>query len=313
MVFWADKRVLVTGGAGFLGAAVVRGLREAGAREITVPRRATDDLRVWENCRRVTAGQDVVIHAAGNVGGIGLNRERPGELFFDNLIMGAQMMEASRQAGVRKYVTIGTVCSYPGTAPVPQREETLWDGYPEPTNAPYGIAKKSLLVQGQAYRQQYDFGAVFLLPTNLYGPHDNFDPRTSHVIPAIIKKVIDAQEAGDAVISLWGSGVATREFLYVDDAARGIILAAERYESDEPMNLATSEEISIRDLAHLIMESCGFAGELRWEPDKPDGQLRRKLDTSRAEQAIGFKAHVSFAEGLRRTIDWYRTYRMAQS
>jgi len=307
--FWEGKRVVVTGGAGFLGSRIVSRLREVGAAEIRVPRKASDDLRQWAHCQRVAAGADVVIHAAGNVGGIGLNRERPGELFYDNLMMGVQLMEAARQAGVGKFVTVGTVCSYPSETPVPFKEDDLWNGYPEPTNAPYGLAKKSLLVQAQAYRQQYGFDSIFLLPVNLYGPGDNFDPRSSHVIPALIKKVFDAQEAGADTLPLWGSGIATREFLYVDDAARGIVMAAEAYESGEPMNLGTSEEISIRDLAVLIMRLCQFEGEIRWDPSKPDGQLRRKLDTTRARREIAFTAEIAFAEGLRRTIEWYRQQR----
>jgi GDP-L-fucose synthase len=307
--FWADRRVVVTGGAGFLGSRIVRRLRDVGTKEIIVPRKHSDDLRQWQHCQRTVQGADMVIHAAGNVGGIGLNRERPGELFYDNLIMGAQLMEAARQAGVKKFVTIGTVCSYPSETPVPFKEDYLWEGYPEPTNAPYGIAKKALLVQAQSYRQQYDFDSIYLLPVNLYGPEDNFDPRSSHVIPALIKKVLEAKDAGEDCISLWGTGIATREFLYVDDAARAIVLAAERYESGEPINIGTSEEISVRDLAILIMRLGNYRGEIRWDPTKPDGQLRRKLDTTRAEREIGFIASVPLSEGLKNAIDWYQMQR----
>lgn len=300
------KRVLVTGGAGFLGAAVVAELERRGPAEIRAPRSRDCDLREREACRRAVEGMDLVVHLAAKVGGIGLNREKPGELFYDNLIMGAQLLEEGRRAGVSKFVTVGTICAYPKFTPVPFREEHLWDGYPEETNAPYGVAKKALLVQSQAYRQQYGFNAVYLLPVNLYGPRDNFDPRSSHVIPALIKKVHDAQQRGDRTIEVWGTGSATREFLYVDDAARGIVLAAERYDDGDPVNLGAGFEISIRDLTELIGELMGFEGELRWDATKPDGQPRRQLDTSRARERFGFVAETDFRTGLRRTIDWYR-------
>src|SRR6266542_3934233 len=248
--FWQDKRVLVTGGSGFLGSHVVQALQQRGVHtdQLSIPRRATDDLRVWEHCRRVVEGQDIVIHMAASVGGIGINREKPGEFFYDNLMMGVQLIEAARQAGVGKFVSIGTICAYPKFTPIPFHEENLWNGYPEETNAPYGLAKKMLLVQSQAYRQQYGFDSIFLLPVNLYGPGDNFDPRTSHVIPALIKKCLDATAAGAPEVVVWGTGSATREFLYVEDAAEAIVLAAERYEGMEPVNLGAGHEISIRDL-----------------------------------------------------------------
>jgi GDP-L-fucose synthase len=306
--FWQDKRVLVTGGSGFLGSHVVQVLQQRGVQseQLRIPRRATDDLRVWEHCQRVVAGQDVVIHMAASVGGIGINREKPGEFFYDNLMMGVQLIEAARQANVGKFVSIGTICAYPKITPIPFREENLWDGYPEETNAPYGLAKKMLLVQGQAYRQQYGFQSIYLLPVNLYGPGDNFDPRSSHVIPALIKKCVEAAQAGAPSIEVWGDGSPTREFLYVEDAAEGIVLAAERYEGDEPVNLGSGMEISIRDLVEMIARLTGFAGDIVWDSSKPNGQPRRQLDVSRAEQSFGFRAHTSFEEGLRRTIEWYR-------
>lgn len=307
----ASQRFVVSGGSGFLGAYVVRALHARGVppAAITIPRRATDDLRNWENCRRVVSGQDVVIHLAAVVGGIGINREKPGEFFYDNLMMGAQLMEAARLAGVRKFVAIGTICAYPKHTPVPFVEEALWDGYPEETNAPYGLAKKMLLVQAQAYRQQYDFDAIYLLPTNLYGPGDNFDPRTSHVIPALIKKCLDAVEQHADHIEVWGDGSPTREFLYVEDCAEGIVRASERYEGAEPVNLGSGMEISIRALVQLIAKITGFTGEIRWDTTKPNGQPRRSIDTSRAERAFGFRAHTSFEVGLQRTVEWYREQR----
>jgi GDP-L-fucose synthase len=306
--FWHNKRVTVTGGAGFLGSYVVDTLRRHGVQEaaLTIPRRATDDLRQWEVCQRVVQGQDVIIHMAATVGGIGINREKPGEFLYDNLMMGVQLMEAARQAGVGKFVTLGTICAYPKFTPIPFREENLWDGYPEETNAPYGLAKKMLLVQGQAYRQQYGFQSIYLLPVNLYGPRDNFDPRSSHVIPALIKKCVDALESGAPAIEVWGDGSPTREFLYVEDAAEGIVLAAERYDGDEPVNLGSGMEISIRDLVETIARLTGYHGYIVWNTEKPNGQPRRQLDVSRAERLFGFRAHTSFEEGLRRTIEWYR-------
>lgn len=308
---WQNLRVLVTGGAGFLGSYVIAALQSRGARpeNIFVPRRATHDLRKWENCEAAARDRDLVIHLAAVVGGIGINREKPGEFFYDNLMMGAQLMEASRLAGVRKFVAIGTICAYPKFTPIPFHEDDLWNGYPEETNAPYGLAKKMLLVQSQAYRQQYDFNSVYLLPVNLYGPRDNFDPGSSHVIPALIKKCVDAVETGALFIEVWGDGTATREFLYVEDCAEGIVLAAECYEQPDPVNLGSGMEIPIRDLVHLIAELVGFTGEIRWDTSKPNGQPRRSLDTQRAEKLFGFRAKTSFAEGLRRTIVWYRAQR----
>jgi GDP-L-fucose synthase len=306
MSFW-EQRFVVTGGAGFLGSHVVQALQRRGASQIFVPRSADYDLRdhgavidMLNDTR-----PEVIIHMAAVVGGIGANRERPAEFFYDNLVMGVNLMHEAWKLGVKKFVTIGTVCAYPKFTPVPFREESLWDGYPEETNAPYGLAKKMLLVQGQAYRQQYGFNAIYLLPTNLYGMGDNFDPKTSHVIPALIRKFIEAKERGDRQVIAWGTGSPTREFLFVEDAAEGIALATERYNDPDPVNLGSGDEISIRDLTHLIAELTGFAGEVVWDTSKPDGQPRRKLDTSRAEAAFGFRSTTSFRDGLKRTIDWY--------
>jgi GDP-L-fucose synthase len=305
--FWRDRRVMVTGGAGFLGSHVVAHLREAGATEIFVPRSADYDLRSADGVARALADgrPDLVVHLAAVVGGIGANRENPGRFFYENAIMGIQLIEQARLAGVGKFVQVGTVCSYPKFTPVPFREDDLWNGYPEETNAPYGLAKKMLLVQGQAYRQQYGFDVIHLVPVNLYGPGDNFDPASSHVIPALIKKSVDAVAAGSDHIDVWGTGSASREFLYVEDAAEGIVLAAERYDDADPVNLGVGHEISIGDLVGVIARLTGFAGEVRWDASKPDGQPRRALDTSRARERFGFLARTSFADGLRRTIDWY--------
>lgn len=309
--FWEGRRVTVTGGAGFLGSAVVRRLHEAGASEIFVPRSAQYDLRKAPDIERALADgrPDLIIHLAAVVGGIGANRESPGRFFYDNAIMGIQLIEQARLAGVAKFLTVGTVCAYPKFTPVPFREDDLWNGYPEETNAPYGLAKKMLLVQSQAYRDQYGFNAIYLIPVNLYGPGDNFDPESSHVIPALIKKCVDARERGDTFIEAWGTGSASREFLYVEDAARGIVLAAERYDGRDPVNLGVGSEITIRDLTELIARLTGFAGEIRWDPSKPDGQPRRALDTSRARECFGFVAGTSFEDGLRRTIGWYERHR----
>src|SRR4051794_18537932 len=305
--FWPRKRVMLTGGAGFLGKAVRRQLEARGASRIFVPRSSDYDLRTERGIDRALAdGQpDLVIHLAAVVGGIGANRENPGRFFYDNAIMGIELIEASRQAGIGKVVTIGTVCAYPKFTPVPFAEDDLWNGYPEETNAPYGLAKKMLLVQSQAYRAQYGLNAIYLVPVNLYGPGDNFDPRSSHVIPALIKKCIDARDAGDASIEVWGTGSASREFLYVDDAAEGIVLAADRYDGDEPVNLGVGQEITIGDLAGLIVKLTGFNGKVRWDSSKPDGQPRRVLDTNRAADRFGFLAATSFEAGLAVTIDWY--------
>ncbi len=313
--FWAGRRVMVTGGAGFLGRAVVARLKASGADQMFVPRSGDYDLRTRDGIDRALADgrPDLVIHLAAIVGGIGANRENPGRFFYENAIMGIQLMEQARLAGVSKYVQIGTVCSYPKLTPVPFREDDLWKGYPEETNAPYGLAKKMLLVQGQAYRQQYGFNVVHLIPVNLYGPGDNFDPASSHVIPALIKKCVDAREAGDQFIEVWGTGSASREFLFVDDAAEGIVLAAERYNGAEPVNLGVSREITIRDLVAIIVALTAYGGEVRWDTSKPDGQPRRALDTSRAQERFGFVAKTGFEDGLRRTIEWFEASRGRRS
>jgi GDP-L-fucose synthase len=307
------KRVLVTGGAGFLGSSVVRLLRRTGCSEVLVPRSSKFDLRDERAVARVYewSRPDVVIHLAAVVGGIGANRENPGRFFYDNLMMGALMMEHARQRGVEKFVAVGTVCCYPKYTAVPFREEDLWDGYPEETNAPYGLAKKMLLVQAQAYRQQYGFDSIFLLPVNLYGPGDNFDPSSSHVIPALIKKCADAVERNDEEIVVWGTGTATREFLYVDDAAEAIVLATEKYSKPDPVNIGAGHEISIKDLATTIADLSAFRGSVRWDPSKPDGQPRRSLDTTRAAREFGFRARTSFSQGLRITVNWYLKERRA--
>ena len=305
--FWSQQRVLLTGGGGFLGGFIREKLEERGATEVLAPRASDLDLRdpgairAYLRAHRPT----LVIHGAAVVGGIGANQKEPGLFFYENLVMGVHLIEESRLAGVTKFVCLGTVCSYPKFAPVPFREDDLWNGYPEETNAPYGIAKKALLVQLQSYREQYGFGGVFLMPVNLYGPRDNFDLESSHVIPAMIRKFVEAHERGDTQVVLWGDGSPTREFLYVEDAAEGIILSAEKYDKSEPMNLGTGREISIRDLAETIRRHTGFAGEIVWDTDRPNGQPRRRLDTSRAALEIGFVAPTSFDEGLRRTVEWY--------
>ncbi len=303
--FWNNKRVLVTGGAGFLGTHIVRLLKKLKTAEIRIPRSSTHDLRERDVCAEVTKNIDIVIHLAANVGGIGYNQENPATLFYDNLLMGVHLMEEARKNGVDKFVAIGTICAYPKFTPVPFKEEELWNGYPEETNAPYGLAKKMLLVQAQAYRQQYDFNAVYLLPVNLYGPGDNFDPGSSHVIPALIKKFVDAKNNNDTQVTVWGTGTPTREFLYVEDAARGILLATENYNKSEPVNLGASFEISIADLANTVARVVGFTGEIVFDSTKPDGQPRRKLDVSRAEKEFGFTSEVTFAAGLEKTIAWY--------
>jgi GDP-L-fucose synthase len=309
--YWRDRRVVVTGGAGFLGSYVVEVLRRRGCADPIVPRSREYDLRRDSDIARLLeqTRPQVVIHLAAVVGGIGANRENPGRFFYDNLIMGVQLIEQSRLCGVDKFVTVGTVCSYPKHAPVPFREADLWNGYPEETNAPYGLAKKMLLVQGQAYRQQYGFRSIHLVPVNLYGPRDNFDPASSHVIPALIQKFVDAVESGARRVTVWGTGKASREFIHAADAAAGIVLAAERYDGPEPVNIGAGFEITIRDLAEMIADLAGFRGEILWDTSKPDGQPRRMLDVSRAERWVGFKATTRFEDGLRQTIEWYRRER----
>ena len=298
---------MVTGGGGFLGKAVVHRLKAAGADRVFVPRSREYDLRTLAGIDGALADghPQMVIHLAAVVGGIGANRENPGRFFYDNAVMGIQLMEQARLAGAEKFVTIGTVCSYPKFTPVPFHEDDLWNGYPEETNAPYGLAKKMLLVQGQAYREQYGFNVIHFIPVNLYGPGDNFNPASSHVIPALIRKCVDARDAGEPFIDVWGTGNASREFIYVDDAAHGIVLGAELYDDPAPVNLGVGAEIRIRELAELIARLTGFTGELRWDTTKPDGQPRRALDTSRATGAFGFSATTSFEDGLRRTVEWY--------
>jgi GDP-L-fucose synthase len=309
------KRIVVTGGGGFLGSHVVGRLRQTEwCSEVSAPRSREYDLREREAVIKMYEDlqPDIVIHIAGVVGGIGANRENPGRFFYDNLMMGVQTMHQAYLHGVEKFVAIGTICSYPKFTPVPFREDNLWDGYPEETNAPYGLAKKMLLVQAQAYRQQYGFSAIYLLPVNLYGPRDNFDPASSHVIPALIKKCLDAQDSGADEIVVWGDGTPTREFLYVEDCAEGIILAAENYDKPDPVNLGAGFEISIKDLAHLIVELTGFEGRITWDTSKPGGQPRRCLDVNRAEREFGFRARTSFEEGMKKTVEWYRDHRHDQ-
>jgi GDP-L-fucose synthase len=308
MNFFGSKRVVVTGGAGFLGSEVVRQLQHRGCEQIIVPRQREYDLTREESIQRLLGRvePDVVIHLAAVVGGIGANRQHPGEFFYKNLIMGVQLMEASRRLAVPKFVAVGTICAYPKFTPVPFKEEDLWSGYPEETNAPYGLAKKMMLVQSQAYRQEYGFNSIFLLPVNLYGPRDNFDLQSSHVIPALIRKCLEALQCGSEEIEVWGTGEVTREFLYVADAAEGLLLATELYNKSEPVNLGVGQEIRIRDLVHLIAELTGFKGRIRFNPSYPDGQPRRCLDPSRAEREFGFKAKTSLKEGLQATIDDYR-------
>ena len=303
----SGKKILLTGGDGFLGKFVQKELVASGVRgkDIRIPHHQDNDLRVWKNCEEAVDGVDLVIHLAASVGGIGFNQRNPGVLFYDNMIMGAHLMEAARRHGVEKFIQIGTVCAYPKFTPVPFKEDTLWDGYPEETNAPYGIAKKALLVQAQAYREQYGLNAIYLLPVNLYGPGDNFDLEDSHVIPALIRKCVEAVDSGSDTITVWGTGEPTREFLYVEDCARGIVLAARGYDEPEPVNLGSGEEISIRDLVTLIARISNFDGKIRWDSNRPDGQPRRCLDTQRAGE-FGFKAEISFEDGLARTIQWYK-------
>ena len=308
---WAQKRICVTGGAGFLGTHLIRDLKARGAQNIFIPTLEEYDLVEKDSIQKMLsdAKPDVIIHLAAHVGGIGANREQPAEFFYDNLMMGVQLLHEAYLAGVEKFVAIGTVCAYPKFTPVPFSEDDLWIGYPEETNAPYGLAKKMLLVQSQAYRDQYGYNSIFLLPVNLYGPGDNFNPRSSHVIPALIRKCVEAREQGADHIVVWGDGSPTREFIYVKDAARGIALATERYNQSDPVNIGSGFEISIKDLVEKIARMTGFEGELVWDTSKPNGQPRRALDISRAKDYFGFEAHTDFEEGLRETIDWYLQHR----
>jgi len=309
--FWQSKRVCVTGGAGFLGSFVTAKLRERGAANVFIPTIEKYDLVQAASIRQMLddSKPDIIIHLAAQVGGIGANREHPAEYFYNNLMMGVQLMHEAWLRGVEKFVALGTICAYPKFTPIPFREEDLWNGYPEETNAPYGLAKKMMLVQSQSYRQQYGYNSIFLMPVNLYGPRDNFNPASSHVIPALIRKCLEAIESGADTIKVWGDGSPTREFLYVEDAAEGILLASEKYNSSEPVNLGSGMEISIKDLVELIARLTGFTGQIIWDTSKPNGQPRRRLNVERAEREFGFRAQVNFEEGLRRTIDWYRDHK----
>lgn len=307
--FWSGKRICVTGGAGFLGSFVTAKLTEKGAADIFIPKIEEYDLVDLNSVRKMLddSRPDIIIHLAAQVGGIGANQAHPAEFFYSNLMMGVQLIHESWKRGIEKFIALGTICAYPKFTPIPFKEENLWDGYPEETNAPYGLAKKMLLVQSQAYRQQYGFNSIFLMPVNLYGPRDNFHPDSSHVIPALIRKCLEAKAAGAKSIEVWGDGSPTREFLYVEDAAEGILLAAEKYNDSEPVNLGSGMEISIKDLVQLIARLTGFEGQVVFDISKPNGQPRRRLDVARAEREFGFKAAIGFEEGLRRTIDWYKS------
>jgi GDP-L-fucose synthase len=310
--FWKDKRILLTGGRGFLGTHIVENLigkRGVSESQIVIPEIETSDLRIWGNCQKVVQDVDIVIHLAARVGGIGFNQKYPGTLFYDNIIMGAQLMEASRLAKVKKFVQVGTVCAYPKFTPTPFKEEDLWNGYPEETNAPYGIAKKALLVMAQAYRQQYSMNIIYLLPVNLYGPGDNFDLESSHVIPAFVRKFTEAVENGDRQVTIWGTGMASREFLYVADAAEGIILATEKYDKPGPINLGTGKEVTIKNLVDIVAELAGFKGEIVWDKSRPDGQPRRCLDVAKAKVEFGYAAKTDLTTGLKATLEWYKKHK----
>jgi GDP-L-fucose synthase len=309
MTFWSGKQILLTGGAGFLGSHIVNNLvnvRGVSESQIKIPRSKDADLRKWETCMKAVENVDIVIHLAARVGGIGFNQKYPGTLFYDNIMMGTQLMEAARLKKVEKFVQIGTVCSYPKFTPVPFKEDDLWNGYPEETNAPYGIAKKALLVMAQSYRKQYGMNIIFLVPVNLYGPKDNFDLESSHVIPALIRKFMEAVKTGKQEVFVWGTGKASREFLFVEDAAEGIIAATEKYEKAEPVNLGTGKEIKIEELVNLIAELTRFEGQIVWESSKPDGQPKRRLDVTRAKKEFDYEAKINLADGLKKTIEWYK-------
>ena len=312
MDYWKDKKILLTGGEGFLGSFIQKklSLRGVDKSNIIIPDIKDCDLRIWENCKKSVKGIDIVIHLAASVGGIGFNKKYPGSLFYDNAIMGIQLIEAARQEGVKKFVAIGTICAYPKFTPVPFKEEELWNGYPEETNAPYGVAKKMLLVQLQSYREEYGFNGIYLLPVNLYGPKDNFHLEHSHVIPALIRKMIDARENDEETVTVWGTGEVSREFLYVDDAAEAILLASEKYNGIEPVNLGVGKEIKIKELVDLIVELTGYKGKVIWDSSRPDGQPRRSLDVSRAKKEFSFAAEMDFQEGLKNTIEWYEKNRL---
>jgi GDP-L-fucose synthase len=315
MAFWKGKNILLTGGAGFLGSHILENLiqkRRVSKSQVLIPRSKEVDLRKWQNCKKATEDADIVIHLAARVGGIGFNQKYPGTLFYENIIIGAQLMEASRIARVQKFVQIGTVCSYPKFTPAPFKEEDLWNGYPEETNAPYGIAKKALLVMAQAYRQQFGLNVIYLIPVNLYGPKDNFELESSHVIPALIRKFIEAKDKGAEQVVVWGTGNASREFLYVEDAAEGILEATEKYDKTDPVNLGTGKEITIKQLANLISHLIGYDGQIIWDKTRPDGQPRRCLDTSRAKNEFNFEAKTDLSTGLKKTIEWYTKVRKNQ-
>jgi GDP-L-fucose synthase len=312
MTFWKDKKILLTGGAGFLGSHLLQNLvlkREVSESQVVIPRSKESNLLIRENCRRITKNVDIVIHLAARVGGIGFNQRYPGTLFYDNIMMGVELMEAARIEGVQKFVQVGTVCSYPKFAPTPFKEDNLWNGYPEETNAPYGIAKKALLVMAQAYRKQFDMNVIYLIPVNLYGPKDNFDLESSHVIPALIRKFIEAVETGEKKVFAWGTGNATREFLYVEDAAEAILCATEKYNKSDPVNIGTGKEITIKHLVNLVASLTGFNGEILWDTSQPDGQPIRRLDITRAKKEFDFEAQTDLEHGLQKTIDWYKRYR----